>query len=332
MSKKLVFAVIGCGRFGSLRAKKLNENKDVNLKYVVDINKEKAEKLAQELKCEYFTDYRDVIIKDDVDCILVATPNKFHAPITIASLKNKKHVLCEKPLARNTIEAKKMVDTASENGVFLKVGSNHRYFPNVQKAKELIDKNAIGKLLFLRGWIGHEGERLKGSWFWDKEISGGGTLLDNGCHLLDISRWFLGEFDECMGYTGTTRLSIKPLEDNAFGFFKTIDGKIAFIQSSWTEWSGYMYFEVYGTEGYIFVDNRFCNKTIYGQKNGKSQVFDFSLQPPQSYDLEIKDFINAIKENRQPLPSGFDGLRVIQMVHAVYESAKKGSKIKIQFL
>jgi len=329
MKERLGFAIVGCGRQGVRRIDAISKIPDEGyLACVVDTDKEKAMEIGKQFNCDYYFELNDAITRDDVDCVIVATPNKFHAPITIAALENKKHVLCEKPLARNPTEAKEMVNTASKNGVFLKTGSNHRYFPNVLKARELIDKNAIGKLLFLRAWIGHEGERLKDTWFWNKVIAGGGTFLDNGCHLLDITRWFLGEINECVGYAQTNYWPIE-IEDNAFGLFKTREGKIAFIQASWTQWFGYMYMEIYGTEGYIFVDCRFCNKTIYGLKDQLVQVFDFSFQPQQSYDLEIRHFIKSIKEGKQPLPSGYDGMRVVQMTHAIYESSKSGSRIKV---
>lgn len=329
MKERLGFAIVGCGKQGVRRIDAICKIPDEGyLACVVDTNKEKAMEIGKQFNCDYYIELNNAITRNDVNCVIVATPNKFHAPITIAALENKKHVLCEKPLARNPTEAKEMVNAASKNGVFLKTGSNHRYFPNVLKARELIDKNAIGKLLFLRAWIGHEGGRLKDTWFWNKVIAGGGTFLDNGCHLLDITRWFLGEINECVGYAQTNYWPIE-IEDNAFGLFKTREGKIAFIQASWTQWSGYMYMEIYGTEGYIFVDCRFCNKTIYGLKDQLVQVFDFSFQPQQSYDLEIRHFIKYIKESKQPLPSGYDGMRVVQMTHAIYESSKSGSRIKV---
>jgi len=262
--------------------------------------------------------------------MVVSLPNKFHTQTCISALENGKHVFCEKPLAKNPEEALMIVETAIKNNALVKVGSNTRLFPNVQKAKELIENGSIGRLLFLRGWIGNAGKHLKNSWYSDYEMIGGGTFLDNGCHLLDLTRWFLGEVGECKGYVGTSFWPISPLEDNGLGIFKTLDGKLAFVQSSWTEWSEYMYVEVYGTEGYVRIDNREQSaKTILKQKDGEESVFDYSLENRQSYWLEFQKFLKDIQEARQPLPSGYDGLRVVQMVKGIYESSRTGLTAKI---
>ncbi len=329
MSKKLNFAVVGCGRMGLRRIGTIRSHPKADLRCVEDYNPEIARKVAEEVGCDWYSGWQDMVSRPDVDCVTVSVPNKFHHDVAIAALEAGKHVFCEKPLARNPGEAIAMVEAAQRSGNFLKVGSNLRYFPSVLKAKELLDSGKIGKTLFARGWIGHSGWNL-GTWYSEPEIIGGGTLLDNGCHLLDLYRWFLGEVKSCVGFTSTTLQLIGPLEDNAMAIFKFQDGKMAFLHSSWTEWAGYMYLEVYGTEGFIRIDNRgqSCITTI-GTKDGQQKVLDYSQEPPKSYILEFDDYVNAILNNRQPLPSGFDGLRAVQMAHAVYQSALLGREVKI---
>lgn len=339
MVDKLRFAVIGCGSFGARRAKAVGEAGG-RVACLVDLEEERVSRMASELGCDYATDYSEVVKRNDVDCVIVATPNKFHVPITIAALGAGKHTICEKPLARNPKEARAMVDAARRNKVFLKTGSNLRYFSNVKKAKELIDKKAIGKPLFIRGWIGHDGKKVLHAWNVNKDIAGGGTMLDNGAHILDLFRWFMGDFSDCFGYVRTLQMPIK-VEDNGMGFFRTKDGRMAFIQSSWTEWSGYMYMEVYGSEGSIVIDNRgervantgkwlVTSQTILTTKEGNRQVFDYSTEPPRSYELELRDFIDCVKKGRQPTASGHDGMKVIEMVTAIYESSKTGRMVKLE--
>jgi len=315
---------------GNRRARTILQHPDTELVCVMDNDEKEAESIAREAGCPYYTNFKKVFTHDNMHCVVVSTPNKLHAPMAVTALKYGKHVFCEKPLARTPEEALLMVKTALKNKVFLKTGSNLRYFPSVQKAKELIDSNAIGELLFLRGWIGNSGEHLKNSWFSNYEMTGGGTFLDNGCHVLDLTRFFLGEVEECTGFVTTAYWAIRPLEDNGFGVFKTMDGKMAFIQSSWTEWAGYMYMETYGTDGCIRIDNRddLC-KTILRKRDGFHTVFDYSLQPPQSYWLEFQDFVKAICEGRQPLPSGYDGMRAVQMAHGLYQSSRMGKAVRI---
>jgi len=331
MADKLKFAVVGCGRIGSRRVQTILDNPDAELVCVADTEDGIAKAMGEKAGCKYYLDYCEAISHPDVNCVVIATPNKSHAPASIAASKNGKHVFCEKPLARNTEEATSMVKAALENDVSLTVSSNLRYFPSMRKAKELLNDSAIGETLFLRGWIGHARQQLKiPAWFSDIEVTGGGVLLDNGYHLLDISRWFLGEVEGCIGRISTTYWPIAPQEDNGFGIFEFENGKTALIQASWIEWVGYMYMEVYGTEGYIQIDNRNPScKTVHGDKDGSETIYDYSQQPPVSFALEFNNYIKTILSHQQPLPSGFDGLRVLQMIYGVYESSRLGQKVRL---
>lgn len=336
---ELSFAVVGCGGFGSRRVNALRRI-GAKIACLVDIDENVVSKMAQEAKCDYYADFQKAVTRKDVDCVIVATPNKFHAPISIAALEAEKHVICEKPLARTPDEAHEMVEAARKNKVFLKTGSNLRYFSNARKAKELVDSGVIGKPLFIRGWIGHDGKKILHAWNVKKDISGGGTILDNGAHILDLFRWFAGDFSECFGYVKTLHMPID-VEDNGMGLFRAGDGRMAFVQSSWTEWSGYMYMEVYGSEGSVIIDNRgekvvntgkwvVTSNTTYTAKDGSRQLFDYSAEPPQSYELELKDFIDCVKKKRQPMASGHDGMKVVEMANAIYESSRKGRIVKLE--
>lgn len=323
MRKKLKFTVIGCGRMGSRRIKTIVDHPDTELISVVDVNQDVARELSKRFECATFSNFKDAISDDEVDCVVVSVPNKFHSEISIVALENGKQVFCEKPLARNPKEAFAMVQAAEKNGCFLKTGSNLRYFPSVEKAKKLVERGAIGDILYLRGWVGNCGKHVKGSWYSKVDMSGGGTFLDNGVHLIDLTRLFLGEIDTCLGEVITSYWPIAPLEDNGFGIFHSSNGKMAFIQSSWTEWAGYMYMEIYGSEGSIIIDNRNhqCITTLM-EKSGEKRIFDFSLLPPVSYEREFEEYVKALREGRQPLASGFDGMRAVQMAYGVYESSR----------
>jgi len=333
----LTFAVVGCGGFGSRRINALRKL-GATIKCLVDVDK-KVSSLAKEIGCDYVADYQKIVGRKDIDCVIVATPNKFHAPVSIAALEAGKHVICEKPLARNAEEAKAMVEAAAKNKVFLKTGSNLRYFSNVRKAKELLERGAIGEPLFIRGWIGHDGKRVLHAWNVDPDMAGGGTMLDNGAHILDLFRWFMGDFTKCFGNVATLHMPIK-VEDNGMGIFTKDDKRMAFIQSSWTEWSGYMYMEIYGPDGSIIVDNRgektvatgkwvVTSTTLLVTKDGVRQVFDYSAEPPRSYEEELKDFIEHVQKGSQPMASGHDGMKVVEMVEGIYKSSKTGQTVEL---
>lgn len=329
MSHKLRFAVIGCGRMGIRRMKSIAGHTDTELVCLSDNDVEAAKKFSKEIGCDFHPDWETAVGRRDVDFVVVSVPNKLHNPIAVDALSRGKHVWCEKPLARNPEEAREIVRAAARTDSFLKVGSNLRYFPSVQKAKELLDNSAIGDVLFLRGWVGNAGWPTK-MWFSNADLSGGGTFLDNGCHLLDLARWFMGEARDCIGQVSTLHWKISPLEDNGMGIFTFDRGKLAFIHSSWTEWSEYMYMEIYGNSGYIRVDNRGTKCiTTWGKQDGKQEVYDYSDVTAQSHVLEFNDCVRSINQSKQPLPNGFDGLRAVQMAYGVYQSSKLGKRVKI---
>lgn len=313
---------------GLKRMKTIASHPQAELICVADADEERAQKVGEEKGCPYYGDYNKVTDHPDVDCVIISTPNKFHLPQSIAALRRDKHVFCEKPLARNPAEATEIVKAASKSQATVKVGCNTRYFSSVRKAKELLDSQAIGEVLFLRGWIGHDGRAVQQRWCVDPELAGGGAFLDNGIHILDLSRWFLGEVKECQGLATASYWPVTPIDDNGMGLFKFEKGRFAFVQSSWTEWAGYLYVEVYGKEGFIYIDDRGGRSLVtLGSQDGRRQTFDFSNEPPRAFDLELDDYVAAILQGRQPQGNGFDGLRTVQMACAVYDSSRLGRSV-----
>ncbi len=329
MAERLRFAAIGCGRIGARRMKAITGHPETELVCLSDNDTEAAKRFSKEMGCDFQGDWEKAVSRSDVDCVVVSVPNRLHHPIAVRALDLGKHVWCEKPLARNPEEALGIVQAAAKAEGFLKVGSNLRYFPNILKAKELLDSSAVGDVLFLRGWVGNAGWPVK-MWFSDAEMSGGGTFLDNGCHLMDIVRWFIGEPRACVGHVSTLHWKIDPVEDNGMGIFTFDGGKQAFVHASWTEWAEYMYLEVYGSTGYLRVDSRgkTCT-TTFGKQDGTQEVFDYSEVPAQSHDLEFKDFVRSVRSAAQPRPDGFDGLRAVQMAYGVYESSRSGQRVEV---
>jgi len=318
------FAVIGLGSFGTKRAQSIKNSKLAKLVAIYDTSKENAEK-AKNILDVPIVDYKQILENGSIDIVCICTPNKFHKDIIIESLKAGKHVFCEKPISKSLKEAKEIYEAAKNSNKTLQVGSNHRFFESVLFAKKLVDKGTIGEVLSFNGRIGHNGERLKDSWFWKKDISGGGTLLDNGCHLLDLSRYFIGNFVSGTGITSNTYWKNLEVEDTASGVFKTQDGKTASIFCSWRLLSGYFFFELNGSDGYINVDGRFDthggDKIFWStKKDGKLYSEDFSHLKPNSYQLEIDNFINNLQQGKQCSPNAGDALEVMRMIDFIYKN------------
>jgi predicted dehydrogenase len=318
------FAAIGLGSFGLKRAKAIKENKQSNLLAIYDVNKETAKKSSEVLGVPV-KEYLEILKDDKIQVIAICTPNKFHKKIIIDALNSNKHVFCEKPLARNFSEAKEIYDVAKKTNKKIQVGSNHRYFESVKYAKKLVDQGVIGKILSFNGRIGHNGERLKDSWFWNKDMSGGGTLLDNGCHLLDLSRYFMGEFEKGTGMISNSYWKNIEVEDTASGIFTTKEGKISTIFCSWRLLSGYFFFELNGSKGYINVDGRFDTHggdKIFWSITDDKKIYnkDFTDIKPTSYNQEIENFVTNLKQNKECSPSISDALEVMRMIDQIYQS------------
>ena len=318
------FAVIGLGSFGIKRAQAIKNSKIANLLSIYDTSIENLNKAKEILKVPA-SSYYEILKDKKIEVVCVCTPNKFHKKIIIDILNARKHVFCEKPLAKNLTEAQEIYKVAKNSKNTLQVGSNHRFFESVRYAKKLVDKQTIGEVLSFNGRIGHNGERLKDTWFWKKDISGGGTLLDNGCHLLDLSRYFVGNFESGTGLTSNVFWKNIEVEDTATGVFNTKEGKTATIFCSWRLLSGYFFFEINGTNGYINVDGRFDTHggdKIFWSTNKDKKFYskDFSHIKPNSYQLEIDNFISNLKNNKKCSPSVEDAVEVMRMISFIYKN------------
>jgi predicted dehydrogenase len=331
MVKNLRVGIIGTGLQGRRRAESLRRFNDTHLIAVSSNLRIQAKQLAEDMKCELIDRWEDMVIRKDIDIIIVCTPPDCHLSMSNAALENGKHVLCEKPLARNPEEAEQIARLAQDKGLKLKCGFNHRHHPGIKQAKEWFDHGLIGEPMFVRTEYGIGGRPgYEKDWRADKKISGGGQLMDQGMHVIDLSRWFLGDFDEVSGFLQTSYWHIAPLEDNAFCLLRTKTGKVASIHVSWTQWKNLFRFEIFGKDGYITVEglggSYGVEKAVLGKRNFlhpfREEIIEFRGRDI-SWEEEWREFENAIKEKREPMANGHDGLEAIKIAYLVYENSKK---------
>ena len=356
-------ALIGCGLIGRRRADVIRRTGDGTLVVAADVDLARAEAVAEDAGCQATADWEAVVHRDDVQAVIVATPHNALAAITTAALRRGKHVLVEKPMARTPTEADAVLKEAAPAGgrdgrdtgdrpLVVKVGFNHRHHPAIWKAHEMCAQGKIGEPSYIRCRYGHGGRPgYAQEWRFNREVAGGGELLDQGIHAIDLCRWFLGDVVEGFGYTpsyfwapegsggarGDHPSGALPVEDNAFGLLRTAAGKVASLHVSWTQWKNTFSFEVFGHDGYVIVEGLGGSygpeRLTWGRRrpeSGPPQERSFEFPGPDlSWDEEWKEFTAAIREGRQPLGNAEDARQAVRVVHAIYESGRTGRAVRL---
>lgn len=326
----LNFALIGCGVIGRKRAMALVQIPGAALHRTCDLDAARAADLARMVAgCGTATDFRAVIADPKVHAVIVATLNASLAPIALAAVQAGKHVLVEKPGALNAGQMRAIRDSAKASGVRVRLGYNHRFHPALQKARELVDAGALGPLMFLRGRYGHGGRRgYEREWRADPAQSGGGELIDQGVHLIDLAGWFLGEFATVEGHAATYFWDMK-VDDNAFLSLRTAVGQTAWLHVSCTEWKNLFSLEIYGREGKIAIDGLggsygIEKLTFYRMLPEMGPPETTSWEYPradQSWALETRAFLDDIRLGREPSPGLREAIRTLEIVEEIYRKS-----------
>ncbi len=329
--------IIGAGLQARRRALALRDFPDTKLVVVSAAHQESASRLANAMGCEATVGWEAVVARPDIDVVIICTPPHLHALAITAALKGGKHVLCEKPPTRTLEEAEAVAEVARASKAILKYGFNLRYHPATQKVREWFERSLIGKPIFIRclyGICGRPGYERE--WRANPELVGGGQLMEQGIHAVDLCRWFLGELSEVMGLTETGYWPMKPLEDNAFVLFRSRAGAVAFIHSSLTQWKNLFSFQVYGDEGYAAVEGLGSSygveRAILGKKDllapFREEVIEFRGED-RSWQEEWKEFLSAVAGDREPVGNSHDGVEAMRLVLAAYQSARTGCRVQL---
>jgi len=317
-------AIVGCGLIGKKRAKALGT---ARLVACVDVVLERAWALAQLVPGAVAThEWRPVLDDSKVDIVIVSTTNNMLAEVTLAALQAGKNVLVEKPGARRSRDIEVLMETAQRSGRQVRVGFNHRYHPSLRKAHELLEAGALGEMMLLRGCYGHGGRLgYEKEWRADPALAGGGELIDQGAHLIDLSRWFLGDFSEATGFAHTYFWNM-PVEDNAFLMLKTPRQQVAHLHVSCTEWKNLFSLEIYGRKAKLHIEGLGGS---YGIERLSYYKMLPQMGPPEttiweypmddnSWQTEFEEFLEDIKLKRTPSANLNDALAVLRIVEKIY--------------
>ena len=321
-------ALIGCGSIGQKRARSLG---DAQLVAVCDAVPDRAAALAKTAHgCAVASHWEKIVSLPGIDIVIVATTHDLLAPIAAAAAAAGKHVLIEKPGARTAAEFECVAQAARRTGALVRVGFNHRYHRAFRKAREVFESGVLGELMFVRGRYGHGGRiGYDKEWRAHPEISGGGELIDQGMHLIDLARWFLGDFTRVQGSIATYFWDM-PVEDNGFLLLRTAQGQTAFLHASCTEWKNLFSFEIYGRTGKLEISG-------LGSSYGTERLALYQMLPEMgpppttiweypmaddSWQGEFQEFLEDIRLGRPPDPGLEAAHAALRIVETVYKEAE----------
>jgi len=345
MAKKVRVGVIGAGAIGPAHMKGYQAGTDVEITAVCDVDRGRAQAAAAQFGIpNVYRDHRKMLAADVVDAVSVCTPNNTHMGITIDALQAGKHVLCEKPIAMNAREARRMVDAAKSAKRILMTAQSMRYSGSAQFLKRLVEKGRFGDIYYAKAAIFRRTGIPRG-WFQDKKQSGGGPIVDLGVHMLDIMWWLMGmpkpaialgaTFDH-LGTTGQGMggwgVGYKPdkfsVEDLGVALVRFADGRAVGVEVSWaTHTEDSFLLRLFGTKGgaQLFPDLELFETAADGTK------MDITPHASQldGYSGETQHFVSCVVKGKQPISPGSQSVVIMDMLDAIYKSAATGRAVPV---
>jgi len=327
------YAIIGCGLIGKKRlaglpaGSKLAIACDSNLARAVDLVKLAGTGRA-------LADFKQAVTDARVDAVIVATINSALAEVSAAAIRAGKHVLVEKPAGISVRQIEELLALAKQHGVCVRVGFNHRNHPGFRKAREIFESGVMGELMFIRARYGHGGRiGYDKEWRADPKLSGGGELIDQGIHLIDLAGWFLGPFEKVEGHA-TTYFWKMPVDDNAFLSLRTQANQTAWLHVSCTEWKNLFSFEIYGRNTKLHIEG-------LGGSYGVEKLYHYQMKPEmgipdtkvyefpgadESWRIETTEFERDVQLKRTPDAGLAEALEAMKVVEGIYRKAESGKQ------
>ncbi len=341
MDKKIKVGLVGSGFVADLHAYAFKHFVP-NAEVVAVASPHGARKFAAEHAIpNAFEDYRQMLAMNDLDLITLALPNDLHCQVTLDAAAAGKHIICEKPLCKTLEEADQMIDACKARGVLLLYAEELLFAPKYVRAKTLVDEGAVGRPFLVKQSEEHSGPHMP--WFWDVNRSGGGVLLDMGCHSVEYTRWVLGKppVKSVTAFMGTFVHHARTQgEDHAFSIVEYEGDKVAMIENSWAKGGGVDdRCEIYGDKGHTRADLLRGSSLLtyseegYGyavEKAGTTRGYTFTMfEETWNYGFpqEMQHFVNCVLGQETPRETGEDGREVLKILYAAYQSAGEGRKI-----
>ena len=338
MSTPVRAAVIGLGWPGREHAKSYSTLDSAEVVAACDLDSQTCERACEELGiAERYSDYKDMLKRDDVDVVSVCLPNFLHAPVTIDCLKAGKHVLCEKPPALNAAEAKKMAKAADANGRILQYAMVLRFGAAAQYVRSLVDKGELGDVYYGRAtYLRRRGIPVgKGGWFVDKARAGGGALIDIGVHALDRA-WYLMGNPNPVAVFGSAYLKFRAqvpkeinfdVDDGAFALVKFENGATLMLETTWAyNLPNESAVQISGDRGGARLDPL----TIYTEQDGTVVDIAPTIPDNQPFVAQVAHFVECARTGQTPIAFAAQGTQLMQMLDGIYKSSETGRMVAIR--
>jgi len=346
---KVRWGVIGAGGIADRRTipEGIMPAKNAELVAVMDINKNRAREVAKKYGVRCYYDSDELLADEDIDAVYIAIPTYLHCRETIKAAKAGKHVLCEKPLAMNLAEGRRMINACKKAKVKLGVGYMMRFHPHHVALKEMVEAGKLGKLVMGRAELTCWYPRIKGAWRQDPKLGGGGAFIDMASHCMDVLEMFFGKIERVTAFTNTL-VQKYPVEDTAIALLRFKSGALGMVDALFNipDEAGTCMLEVYGTLGSVIATGTIgqlstgdmtarliTSKRGYAaqqDRTGEVKVEKIKPKPRNIYQAEIEEFSRAILENTKLPVTGEDGLWNLKLCLAVYKSAKTGRAVSVK--
>lgn len=342
MSKDLGFGIIGCGVISNWHADAVNEVDGAYIAGATDVNQAALRSFSEKYGIESFKSIDELLSSDKIDVVCVCTPSGLHTPIAVKAANAGKHVVVEKPMALNLKQCDEIIKACENNDIKMGIISQTRLADSVIKVKEAIDKKWLGKLLagdiymkFYRSQEYYDSGGWRGTW----EMDGGGALMNQGIHGIDLLQYLMGPVKSVYAYARTMVRNIE-VEDTAAALVEYKNGAIGVIEGTTSVFPGYpRRLEINGDKGSIILENLQVLKwDIKGEELPsdltKGTTSKGSSSDPKAFSIEghvkqIKDMVSAVNNNSSPFVNPYEGRKPIEIIMAIYESSKTGRRIEL---
>ncbi|HVP37632.1 MAG TPA: Gfo/Idh/MocA family oxidoreductase [Candidatus Saccharimonadales bacterium] len=333
--KTLRIGVIGIGGVAQVNhLPALKRLPDVEIAALCDTDRDKARRVAQKFGVDRVAGNLDEFLSiEEMDAVHVCTPNYLHAPMSIAALQAGKHVLCEKPLARNSAETEAMVKAAKEADRSLMCAFNQRFRADAQFLKRCMEKKELGNVFYAKtGWLRRPSTWGAENWMSNKKRSGGGVLMDLGVPMLDLALWLLGQ-PKVLGVNAVSHITDEEaaVEDLGAAFLRLEGGISLTLEVSWTILleKDFPYCNLWGSSGAALLNPLRLHRGMHGNLVNVTPTMDTGRNVKESYENEIAHFVDSIRRGAPPSSSGEEAHGVMKVMDAIYKSAAQKKEVKV---